>query len=87
MRILRYLKGTRDFGLFYHKHDSHYHGVNDLNARLRTTHVKQPFAYSSGFFPSSSVVNLQGNSDADFANFIDDRRSITVMCLCLHVLH
>ena len=43
MRILRYLKGTRDFGLFYHKHESHYHVFNDLNARLRTTHVKQPF--------------------------------------------
>jgi hypothetical protein len=77
MRILRYLKGTRDFGLFYHKHESHYHGVHDLSARLRTAHVKQPFAYSSGYFPGSSVVNLQGYSDADFANSIDDRRSIT----------
>jgi len=77
MRILRYLKGTRDFGLFYHKHESHYHGVHDLSARLRTAHVKQPFAYSSGYFPGSSVVNLQGYSDADFANSIDDKRSIT----------
>jgi len=77
MRILRYLNGTRDFGLFYHKHSSHFEGVNNIDERIRTSNIKQPFAYSSAFFPGTTAVNLQGYSDADFANSIDDRRSIT----------
>ena len=77
MRILRYLNGTRDFGLFYHKHSSQFEGVNNTNDRVRTSNIKQPFAYSSAFFPGATTVNLQGYSDADFANSIDDRRSIT----------
>ena len=34
-------------------------------------------AYSSHFFPGSANVNLVGYSDAEFANSVDDRRSIT----------
>ena len=77
MRILRYLQGTRDYGLFYHKHSTHFHDAADLSQRAQTSNLKQPFAYSSAYFPGTSVVNLQGYSDADFANSIDDRRSIT----------
>ena len=77
MRILRYLNGTRDYGLFYHRHMSQYDGVNALNERVRTSNIKQPFAYSSAYFPGTTLANLQGYSDADFANSIDDRRSIT----------
>ena len=77
MRILRYLNGTRDYGLFYHRHMSQYDGVNALSERVRTSNIKQPFAYSSAYFPGTTLANLQGYSDADFANSVDDRRSIT----------
>ena len=39
--------------------------------------VKQPSAYASSYFPGTAKVNLTGFRDADFANNIDDRRSIT----------
>jgi hypothetical protein len=41
------------------------------------SNIRQPFAYSSHYFPGSANVNLVGYSDADFANSVDDRRSIT----------
>jgi hypothetical protein len=77
MRILRYLNGTRDYGLFYHRHMSQYDGVNALNERVRTSNIKQPFAYSSAYFPGTTLANLQEYSDADFANSVDDKCSIT----------
>ena len=77
MRVLRYLKGTPDNGLHYHKHLSSYvDNVND-SPRVRMSNIHQPFAYSSHYFPGSANVNLVGYSDADFANSVDDRRSIT----------
>jgi hypothetical protein len=77
MRILRYLKGTSDYGLHYHKHLSSYIDNASDSPRVRMSNIRQPFAYSSHYFPGSANVNLVGYSDADFANSVDDRRSIT----------
>ena len=77
MRVLRYLKGTAEFGLHYHRNPTHYSSTYTYTNRPRMTDVKLPFAYASNFFPGSAEVNLLGFSDADFANNVDDRRSIT----------
>ena len=77
MRILRYLKGTAEFGLHYHRHQSHYSSTYSYSSRPRMSNLRQPFADASKYFPGSATVNLLGFSDADFANNIDDRRSIT----------
>ena len=77
MRVLRYLKGTADYGLNYHKHVSNYLDIVSDSPSVKMSNLKQPFAYSSHYFPGSANVNLVGYSDADFANNVDDRRSIT----------
>ena len=77
LRILRYLKGTPDYGIHYHKHESHFRDNSKDYPRPRMSNLRQPFAYSSHYFPGTSKVNLVGYSDADFANNVDDRRSIT----------
>ena len=77
MRVLRYLKGTPDYGLHYHKHLSSYVDNANDSPRVRMSKIHQPFSYSSHYFPGSANVNLVGYSDADFANSVDDRRSIT----------
>ena len=77
MRILRYLKDTTDFGLYYHRHSSQYYPEYEQSKRPSMTDVKQPFAYASSYFPGKARVNLTGFSYADFANTNDDRRSIT----------
>ena len=77
MRILRYLKGTADYGLHYHKHNSNFYDIAKDCPAEHMSNIKQPFAYSSYYFPGSTTVNLTGYSDADFANNPDDRRSIT----------
>jgi hypothetical protein len=77
MRILRYLKGTADYGLHYHKHNSNFYDIAKDCPSEHMSNIKQPFAYSSHYFPGSTTVNLTGYSDADFANNPDDRRSIT----------
>ena len=77
MRILRYLKGSIDYGIYYHKHASQLINNGNSSDHVQMSHVRQPFAYSSNYFPGSTSVNLSGYSDADFANSIDDRRSIT----------
>ena len=77
MRILRYLKDTTDFGLYYHRHSSQYYPEYEQSKRPSITDVKQPFAYASSYFPGKARVNLTGFSYADFANTNDDRRSIT----------
>ena len=41
------------------------------------TDVRLPFAYASSYSPATTKDNLTGFSAADFANNIDDRRSIT----------
>jgi hypothetical protein len=76
LRILRYLKGTSDHGLHYHKHHSHYLGQNVPN-KASMTDLKQPFSFASSFYPGSQKVNVFGYSDADYANSVDDRRSVT----------
>ena len=77
MRILRYLKGTTDYGLHFHRHSSQYYPDYERSKRPSMNDVKQPTAYASSYFPGTARVNLTGFSDADFANNIDDRRSIT----------
>ena len=78
MRILRYLKGTSDYGLHYHTHDSQFSNVTSSTTPAPTiSSLKLPFAYTSHYYPGSATVNLVGYSDADFANNVDDRRSIT----------
>ena len=41
------------------------------------TDLKQPFSFASSFYPGSQKVNVFGYSDADYANNVDDRRSVT----------
>ena len=76
LRILRYLKGTADHGLHYHRHASHYLGEQE-DRRTRMSDLKQPFSYASSYYPGDSKVHILGYSDADYANNTDDRRSIT----------
>ena len=76
LRVLRYLKGTSDYGLHYHRHENHYLGEQNNN-RARMSDLKQPFSYASSYYPGDSKVHILGYSDADYANDIDNRRSIT----------
>ena len=76
LRILRYLKGTSDYGLHYHRHHSHYLGQNQP-AKVSMGDLKQPFSYASSHYPGDSNVHVFGYSDSDYANNVDDRRSIT----------
>ena len=76
LRMLRYLKGTSDHGLYYHKHQSHYLGQT-VPTRVDMTDLKQPFSYASSYYPGDKKVNVFGYSDADYANSVDDRRSVT----------
>ena len=39
--------------------------------------LKQPFSYASSHYPGDSNFNVFGYSDSDYANKVDDRRSIT----------
>ena len=41
------------------------------------SNVCQPFAYSSYYLSGTANDNMIGYSDADFANSVDDRRSLT----------
>ena len=77
LRILRYLRGTMDHGLHYHNHDSHYLGEKRTEGRVAMSDLKQPFSYASSYYPGDAKVNLLGYSDADYANNVDNRRSIT----------
>ena len=71
------MKGSSDYGLYYHRHSSAFTEGSQSSSRRAMPSIRQPFAYSSHHFPGNSVVNLVGYSDADFANSTDDRRSIT----------
>jgi hypothetical protein len=77
LRILRYLKGTIDHGLHYHNHASHYLGQRRTEGRVAMSDLKQPFSYASSYYPGDTKVHLLGYSDADYANNVDNRRSIT----------
>jgi hypothetical protein len=39
--------------------------------------LKQPFSYASSHYPGDNNVHVFGYSDSDYANNVDDRRSIT----------
>ena len=39
--------------------------------------LSQPFSYASSHYPGDSNVHVFGYSDSDYANNVDDRRSIT----------
>jgi enoyl reductase-like protein len=39
--------------------------------------LQQPFSYTSSFYPGDRKVHVFGYSDADYANNVDDRKSIT----------
>lgn len=76
LRVLRYLKGTSDYGLHYHQHHSHYLGQAQ-QSRPKMSDLKQPFSYASSYYPGDAKVHLFGYSDADYANDVDNRRSVT----------
>jgi hypothetical protein len=76
LRILRYLKGTSDHGLYYHRHRSHFKG-NNVKDNANMSDLEQPFSYTSSHYPGDVNVHLQGYSDADYANDVDSRRSVT----------
>ena len=76
LRILRYLKGTSDFDLHYHRHPNHYLGRNQPE-KASMKELSQPFSYASSHYPGDSNVHVFGYSDSDYANNVDDRRSIT----------
>jgi len=69
-KILRYLHGTASLGIHYTK--SHGQQVH-LNIRG----LPLPKGYLSSSNPTLSEVHLTASVDADFANDLDDRRSIT----------
>ena len=65
-RILRYLAGTKDYGIYYYVSAPH-QDVKDLNL---------PTGYFYKFHPSE-LEWLMGMVDADFANDLNNRRSVT----------
>jgi hypothetical protein len=77
LRVLRYLKGTSEYGLHYHNHETHYLGQKEANGKAKMSDLKQPFSYASSYYPGDANVHVFGYSDADYANNVDNRRSIT----------
>ena len=69
------MKRTKDYGLYYYKHDSQFFTTDPTHDHLGN--IKQPYSYASSFFPGDAHVNLHAFADADFANNVDNRRSIT----------
>jgi len=76
MRVLRYLKGTSDFGLHCHNHETQYLGQK-ASGKARMEDLKQPFSYVASYYPGDTNVHLFGYSDADYTKIIDNRRSFT----------
>jgi hypothetical protein len=69
-KILRYLKGTIDYGIHYKKPGQR----NQLLLR----DLSLPEAYLSSVSAKEAVgVTMDANVDADYANSLDDRRSVT----------
>ena len=76
LRVLRYLKGTSDYGLHYHRHPTHYLGQS-VKSRPAMSDLIQPFSFASSYYPGDSKVHIFGYSDSDYANDVDSRRSVT----------
>ena len=72
-RILRYLKGTMDFGIYYQRP-----GKEQATTVGR---VNLPEGYMSSQSAKEAAgllsVDYSGNVDSDYANSVDDRRSVT----------
>ena len=83
MRIVRFLKDTSDLGLNYLRYTSQYYTEYNFSKKPTMTDVCLPFAYATSYFHGTTKVNLTGFSNADFANSIDDWRSITGYLLVL----
>ena len=69
-RILRYLSSTQDYGILY----------SSVNADVPSKDMKNmplPTAFFSSKRPRDVDVTLESYVDADFANCIDDRHSIS----------
>jgi len=79
LRILRYLKASSEYGLHNHRHHLNYLGQKEptISSKVSVNDLKQPFSYAPSFYPGDRNVDVFGYSDADYANNVDDRRSIT----------
>ena len=77
MRTLPYWKDTNDFSLHYHRHSSQHYPEYEQSKRPSMTGVKQRFAYAFSYIPGNAKISLTGFSEADFANNMNDSRSIT----------
>jgi hypothetical protein len=69
-RILRYLSVTRDYGIHYHK-------PNTLGPKPCVNDVNMPSGYFRGYQPEKLVAQLSLYVDADFANNLDTRHSVS----------
>jgi len=69
-KILRYLKGTADYGIHYKS--------PGRRTSLSLQDISLPEAYLSSVSAKESAgVTIDANVDADYANSMDDRRSVT----------
>jgi len=49
LRMLRYLKGTSEYGLHYHSHQTHHLGQKRVSGKAKMSVLKQPFSYESSY--------------------------------------
>ena len=70
-RVLRYLKGTMDYGIHYRRP-----GSRDQNTPLGSLDLPTGYLSSVSASEAAGVVTV-GYVDSDYANSIDDRRSVT----------
>ena len=73
-RILRYLKGTADYGIHYQRQ-----GSRDQATTLGSVDLPNGYLSSQSAREAAGLQQLDytGNVDSDYANSLDDRRSVT----------